>query len=164
MFALKRPCEVNVCFTSKPMFRSAVKDRIPTHQISNVIYLFKCRCGRRYVGIHKTYKTMQRLEARIAQYVSVKLTRRELVNTPQSAIGEHLMTTSNTCLDEFNRDQFTIVCTARTCSVLHVTKKFERPVRCHPHCGRNKNFIDQTDDNTLKMLTARRFGDQRHHQ
>ena len=43
-------------------------------------------------------------------------------------------------------------------------KKFERPVHCHPHCGRNKIFIDQTDDNTLKMLIVRRFGDQRHHQ
>ena len=28
--------------------------------------------------------------------------------------------TSNTCLDEFDRDQFTIVCKARTCSVLYV--------------------------------------------
>ena len=107
-------CEVNVCFTSRPMFRSAVKDRIPTHQISNVIYLFKCQCRRRYVG-----KTTQRLEARIAQHVPAKLTRRELINTPQSAIGEHLKK-SNTCSDKFNRDQFTIVCKARTCSVLHV--------------------------------------------
>ena len=120
------------------MFRSAVKDRIPTHQISNVIYLFKCRCGRRYVG-----KTTQRLEAGIAQHVPAKLTRRELINTPQSAIGEHLMT-SNTCLDEFNRDQFTIVCKARTCSVLHVLEALcIKTLR--PDLGKQTEFVKCLD-------------------
>ena len=63
-----RTCEVRVCFTSKPMFRPCVKDTIPAHHRSNVIYLFECRCGHRYVG-----KTTRRLETRISLHLPAVL-------------------------------------------------------------------------------------------
>ena len=76
-------CQAKVCFSSTPLLKSGIKDRIPTHQLSNVIYLFECRCGSRYVG-----KTTQRLEARIKQHVPAVLTK--TTRTPTSAIAEHL--------------------------------------------------------------------------
>ena len=89
-------CEVNVCFTSQPMFRSTLKDCLPTQQISNVIYLFQCRCGSRYVG-----KTTQRLETRMKQHAPAALIEKRLSKDPTSASGEHLVTNAQ-CLDEFD--------------------------------------------------------------
>ena len=56
----------------KPMFPKCCKDILPTHQQSNMIYLFSCRCGRRrrYVG-----KTTQCLETRAKQHVPATLLR-----------------------------------------------------------------------------------------
>ena len=58
-------CQAKACFSSKSLLIAGIKGRIPTHRLSNVIYLFEYRCGSRYVG-----KTTQRLEARMKQHVS----------------------------------------------------------------------------------------------
>ena len=42
--------EEKVVYASKPVFQGSLKDQIPTHEKSNGIYLFTCRCGDRYVG------------------------------------------------------------------------------------------------------------------
>ena len=78
------------------------------HNKSNVIYLFKCRCGSRYVG-----KTTQYLENQIQHLPSATATKSSL------AIGDHLLQNPD-CLDKFDRSMFGIVCKARTESVLHV--------------------------------------------
>ena len=57
-------CKCRVIFKSKPIFQACFKDQLPAHQRSNVIHLFSCRCGNRYVG-----KTTQRLETRIKQHI-----------------------------------------------------------------------------------------------
>ena len=57
-------CRPRVCFVSKPAFPSCLKDALPIHDKSKVIYNFECRCGSRYIG-----KTIQRLEARIKQHI-----------------------------------------------------------------------------------------------
>ena len=113
-----RTCDVRMCFTSKPVFPPCVKDIIPAHSKSNVIYLFECRCGHRYVG-----KTTQRLETRISQHLPavLKSTRRPGTSSskpPDSAIGQHLLS-STSCLDTFSRSLFTIVASARSSQVLH---------------------------------------------
>ena len=111
-----RTCEVRFCFTSKPMFPASVKDVIPAHQKSNVIYLFECLCGHRYVG-----KTTQRLEARMSQHVPAALRNTHMPGSskqPDLAIGHHLLSNVQ-CLESFSKSWFTILCHARNCQVLH---------------------------------------------
>ena len=113
---VQRCCEVKIIFSSKPMLPNACKDRLPTHAMSNVIYLFECRCRARYVG-----KTTQRLEARIKQHVPANL-RKKVNNTDKnvdSAIGRHLLSNVN-CLDVFDKSLFRIVHRARTSTILHI--------------------------------------------
>ena len=114
-------CKAVVSFSSKAMFRGTIKDRNPTHQCSNLIYLFKCRCDKQYVG-----KTIQRLETRIGQHIPAWLTKPKTSTNDDdeqpkvtSAIGEHLLNNTK-CLDKYDRSMFSIVCRARTSSTLHV--------------------------------------------
>ena len=102
-------CEVKVVYSSKPAFQGSVKDNVPAHSQANVIYLFSCRCGARYVG-----KTTQRLENRIKQHLSSITSR-----TQTSAIGEHLAKNIS-CLEGYLKSMFSIVRKARNESVLHV--------------------------------------------
>ena len=74
--------------------------------------VFECRCGSRYVG-----KTRQGLEARMKQHVSAVQAKTARITT--SAMGEHLFQNA-ACLDNFDHKMFTIVCRARSESVLHV--------------------------------------------
>ena len=101
-------CQAKVCFPSKPMLIAGIKDRIPTHHLSNVIYLFSCR----YVG-----KTTQCLEARMKQHVSAGLARTARITT--TAIRDYLLQNA-ACLDNVDRKMFTIVHRARSESMLHV--------------------------------------------
>ena len=57
-------CQPTCCFTSWQMFNTNGKDVLPAEKINNIIYLFTCDCGHRYVG-----KTTQRLEERVKQHV-----------------------------------------------------------------------------------------------
>ena len=123
-------CRPRVCFVSKPAFPSCLKDALPIHDKSNVIY-FECRCGSRYIG-----KTIQRLEARIKQHIPAyvlepskkakKKTKKqkkkesdqkdedeekeeeEERKAPDSAIGEHLVANVG-CLNVYDRKQFTVL-------------------------------------------------------
>ena len=52
------------CLTSKKMFLATDKDVLPMTAFSNVIYLFTCACGHKYIG-----KTTQRLDNRIKQHI-----------------------------------------------------------------------------------------------
>ena len=61
-------CKPICCFTSRQMFSTSKKDVLPAEKISNVIYLFTCECGHRYVG-----KTTQRMEERVKQHVPNEL-------------------------------------------------------------------------------------------
>ena len=103
-------CQVKVCFTTKPAFKSSLKDGIPTHQRANVIYHFMCRYGSRYVG-----KTTHRLEARIGQRIPSYLNQPGKAKDwiPASAIGEFLACNGE-CLDKFDSSEFTSLATART--------------------------------------------------
>ena len=110
-------CEVKVVYGTHAAFRASVKDVLPTHQKSNVIYLFRCRCGSRYVG-----KTTQRLENRIKQHLpsSSTLTNANKKSTKNSsAIYEHLCKNPD-CFDKYDKSLFSVVCKACTESVLHV--------------------------------------------
>ena len=120
-------CHPRVCFVSKPAFPSCLKDALPIHDKSNVIYNFECRCGSRYIG-----KTIQRLEATIKQHIPAyvlvpgKKTKKtttkqkkkgndqkeeeeeeEERKAPDSAIGEHLVANVG-CLNAYDRKQFTV--------------------------------------------------------
>ena len=108
-------CSVKVIFTSRPMFCSSVKDRLPTQQLSNVIYLFQCRCDCRYVG-----KTTQHLETRIKQHVpcsarlAIQAGKKPVTS---SAICEHL-TANPECAKEFSSAKFSVLHKARNRAML----------------------------------------------
>ena len=60
--------KVHVVFTTTPAFKVR-KDRLPTPQMSNIIYQFECwQCGSRYVGT-----SQQHLSNRIRQHVPLHL-------------------------------------------------------------------------------------------
>ena len=108
-------CELHVVFTSRHMFRSTIKDRLPTQQLSNVIYLFRCRCDRRYVG-----KTTQHLMWRIKQHVPTGITAASgNTTTSMSAIGEHLLA-NPTCAEAYSEELFSILHQDRSRRVLDV--------------------------------------------
>ena len=111
-------CQTRTIFTSRPMLPSSCKDKIPTQQQSNIIYLFSCRCGSRYVG-----KTTQRLETRVKQHVPASLLKPVTEPWPKksstSAIGQHLLSKVE-CLESYNPSMFRILCRARNESVLHI--------------------------------------------
>ena len=60
-------------FTSRALIHPCRKDVMPTEDLSNVIYLFTCECGCRYVG-----RTSQRLGDRVKQHLP-----RKLINSEQ---------------------------------------------------------------------------------
>ena len=142
-------CQTLVIFTSKPMFPKCCKDILPTHQQSNMIYLFSCRCGRRYVG-----KTTQRLETRAKQHVPASLLRptkedenddkdkdedgtepktKTKTKSSTSSIGQHLLDNVE-CLESYHLSMFQIVRRPRCESILHILKplysKLMKPDLC----------------------------------
>ena len=64
-------CDTVASFTSQPLIRPCRKDVLSAEIVSNVIYLFTCECGHKYVG-----RTSQRLGDRIKQHVPRGLVRR----------------------------------------------------------------------------------------
>ena len=67
------------------------KDATPTHDFSNIVYIFKCHCGNDYVG-----RIFQRFHVRREQHVTKKL-KRFIFNDnikpkgEQPSIYEHLL-------------------------------------------------------------------------
>ena len=76
--------------TNRPI-NGIVKDATPTHDLSNVVYIFKCHCGNDYVG-----RVSQRFHVTREQHVGKKL-KRFIFNGDvkskgeQSSIHEHLL-------------------------------------------------------------------------
>ena len=70
-------CDTVASFTSQPLIRPCRKDVLSAENVSNVIYLFTCECGHKYVG-----RTSQRLGDRIKQHVPRGLVRRAQIEQP----------------------------------------------------------------------------------
>ena len=81
-------CDTFVSFTSRPLVRPCLKDVLSAENLSNVIYLFTCRCGHRYVG-----RTTQRLGERIKQHIpqSLVLSAQQL-KAQEDDPGDHRLT------------------------------------------------------------------------
>ena len=110
-------CDVRVVYGTRHAFPDSIKDILPTHSKSNVIYLFKCWCGSQYVG-----KTTQRLEMRIKQHQPTAkslASKQTTKSSSSSSIADHL-TQNMDCLNKFDKTMFSVVCKARTEAVLHV--------------------------------------------
>ena len=109
-------CKVHMCFMSKPMFPSTLKDCLPVQQHSNIIryqiHLFQCWCSHQYVG-----KTTQRLETWVKQQAPTALIEKRQLAKTTCAKGLHLKA-KTTCLDNFKNDCFSIVGKAHTSSIL----------------------------------------------
>ena len=107
---------------SRPLFPGQVKDRTPTHQLSNVIYKFSCTCGSVYVG-----RTSQRLHIRMDQHVpksfrefmrgnKTKTSQRKSKKTSWkslTSIGKHLEGKPD-CAKNYELDHFSVLARGRT--------------------------------------------------
>ena len=98
-----------VILRSRPILTADKKDDLPTLNRSNIVYLFTCHCGSRYVG-----KSSQRLQSRIKEHVpKYVINNTRLSSTPQSAIGRHLRE-NDQCRVNFNNSRFEILCYGRS--------------------------------------------------
>ena len=97
--------------TNRPL-NGIVKDATPTHDLSNVVYIFKCHCGNDYVG-----RTSQRFHVRREQHVTKKL-KRFIFNDDvkpkgeQSSIHQHLLN-NPVCAENYLDNRFEILSRAR---------------------------------------------------
>ena len=109
---------MRVSYSTVPLINSNLKEPLPTLLKSKVIYLYKCLCGKRYVG-----RTEQRLGKRIREHVPAVIRShnpskaRPNPNTQGSAIGKHLCE-SSTCADAFTTDWFSVLATSRSSLLL----------------------------------------------
>ena len=127
-------CQTRVIFISKPMFPKCCKEILTTHQQSNMIYLFSCRCARRYVG-----KTTQRPETRAKRHVPASLLRptkedenddkdededgtepktKSKTKSSTSSFGQHLLDNVE-CLESYHLSMFQIFRSVNCESILH---------------------------------------------
>ena len=128
-----------VILTSKPMLPSSIKDVLPTHQRSNLIYKFQCSCDSTYVG-----RTNQRLETRIRQHIprwfEKDISSGELVpRSPSSAIAEHLAKDVK-CGKAYNSQMFSIICHGRSPFHLQALEALNISVQRPPLC-KQKKFV-----------------------
>lgn len=126
-----------VIFTSRPMIPSSTKDTLPSHQRSNLIYLFKCSCDSTYVG-----RTNQRLSDRIRQHVPRKVqsilgSNMKTKDLPPSAIANHLLQNPE-CGRKFKSEMFTIITHGRTFFHLQALEALNISVRKPPLCQQKK--------------------------
>ena len=148
-----KAADPRVIHVTKPILPSSHKDVLPSHSQNNVIYKFTCRCAAVYVG-----RTSQRLGDRIKQHVPPNFlksltgtgTRRQPqrtcvttceatnrdelhASTSTSAILEHLAQNED-CALQYAPSCFTILCRARTKSLLHILEawyvKSTKPQLC----------------------------------
>ena len=124
--------------TNKVPVRS-LKDVLPAHCKSNVIYRYVCHCGCTYVG-----RTSQVLTSRMEQHVpkswrSKFKTNGKLPDSSQSAIGQHLIE-NRVCAKKFSVANFSILGHGRNDYHLQVFEAIYitslSPVLC-----RQKNFV-----------------------
>ena len=108
------PASLRVCYSTKSLMKFNIKDPLPTLARSNVIYMFKCLCGKRYVG-----RTEQRLVDRITQHVPSTIRKHKSdkklpdANKQSSAVAKHLCENAD-CAAAYNPDWFTILDQGRT--------------------------------------------------
>ena len=108
---------LRVIFTTARAFSGKAKDVLPDTSKSSIIYEYRCRCERAYIG-----KTVQRLSERIRQHIPNKL-----LETPpvlrgaktDSAITRHLKEHPE-CIAEGLRSRFRIVARGRSQTHLDV--------------------------------------------
>ena len=129
-----------VTFTSKPILPSSVKDVLPPHKRSNLVYLFKCSCDSSYVG-----RTSQRLEDRIEQHVPKSVRRiltsgrRHVAVSAQSAIAQHLLENTD-CGKQYSPAMFTIITGGRNSFNLQVLESLHITTAKPPLC-KQKQFV-----------------------
>ena len=118
-------------------------------QQSMIVYQYVCHCDCRYVG-----RTTQRLQERINQHIpkSIRTGHQQQKFQPQrnckktsteincdSAIGQHLLQ-NNTCANNFNTNQFSILAKART--QFHLSTLEATLIRIlKPELCRQKEFV-----------------------
>ena len=128
-----------IILTSKPMLvlPSSIKDALPTHQRSNLIYLFKCSCDSTYVG-----RTHQRLSKRIRDHIPVWLEemlgsrQTKALNPSDSAVANHLMKNIRCS----KKEMFTISVHGRTSFHLCALEALNISARRPPLC-RQKHHV-----------------------
>ena len=129
-----------VMFTSRPILPSAVKDVLPPHRRSNLVYTFKCSCDSSYVG-----RTSQRLEDRIEQHVPKSVRnilasgRRHVAVSAQSAISQHLLENDD-CGKQYSPAMFTIITRGRNPFHLQVLESLHITTKKPPLC-KQKQFV-----------------------
>ena len=126
-----------------------VKDATPTHNLSNVVYIFKCHCGNVYVG-----RTYQRFHVKREQHVTKKL-KRFIFNGDvkpkgeQSSIYEHILKNLS-CAENYLDSRLKILSRARNSYHLSVLESlFIRT--------REQKICKQRDFHSLKLYKQRVF-------
>ena len=76
-------------FTTTPVLNLSLKDKVPAHDHSMLVYSFSCCCSEEYVG-----RTTRRLSERIKEHHPVWL-RTGSVKTIRSSVVEHLVNTNH---------------------------------------------------------------------
>ena len=143
---------VRTIFHSRTLLPTSVKDHLPTHAKSNIVYMYTCHCDQRYVG-----RTTQRLRSRVVQHVPRKLINNSNIitnnnnkstcptvslttdNNNQSAIKLHLLNNEN-CRTNYQDSNFKIIANARSDFHLQVLESIYiqslEPILC-----RQKSFV-----------------------
>ena len=111
-----RAVKLRIVFKNNKLFKIDNKDKLPTHNYSNVIYKYVCFCKQTYVG-----RTGNNLINRVNQHVPKNLLTKirvcnndrvvgsELVDIhSSSAIGQHLIDNPD-CFDNYNLDTFKVI-------------------------------------------------------
>ena len=103
---------LRVVYNTNCPLNGIVKDAKPTHDLSNVVYIFRCHCGNDYIG-----RASQRFNVRQEHYVTKKLKRfifNDDVKTKgeQSLIHEYFLNNS-ICAENYLESRFEILSRAR---------------------------------------------------
>ena len=140
-------------FTTRSVFNSTNKDKLPIFKQSNLIYKFVCRCNSTYIGM-----TCQRLEVRVRQHILRSLLSGRLPSehsqAMDSAIGEHLLTI-NSCRTSYENDCFSVLQRARDKSHLKFLEAIYISMN-HPSLCRQ---LDNHTLNNLEEQLNRYWGD-----
>nr|CAH8824061.1 unnamed protein product [Trichobilharzia regenti]CAH8845810.1 unnamed protein product [Trichobilharzia regenti] len=97
--------ELRLTFSTKPMIRTNVKDKLPLGASSMCIYQFTCSCGARYVG-----RTQRLLSKRISEHLPSWFYKGERRSPRHSSILEHLIESGHQANPQNN---FSVIYTIR---------------------------------------------------
>nr|CAH8852639.1 unnamed protein product [Trichobilharzia regenti] len=88
--------ELRLTFSTRPMIRMNVKDKLPLLASSMCIYQFTCSCGARYIG-----RTQRSLSKRVNEHLPSWFYKGEN-RCPRSSILEHLIDSGHQVKPEIN--------------------------------------------------------------